>query len=117
MIFTLLFSLIFGAGSIFVLACNASVIAAAINIFAKYHLANIPLGLARYMIHGFPEIAAYFITALAGGMFGVGAIRNGIKSPRFLRVVENSFVLLFVAIIVLVIAALLEVYLTPIIFK
>ncbi len=117
MIFTLIFSLIFGAGAIFVLAWNASVIAAAISIFTKYQITHIPLGIARYMIHGFPEIAAYFITALAGGIFGVGIIKNGIKSPKFLRVIENVVILLFVAIVILILAALIEVYLTPILFK
>ena len=41
------------------------------------------------MIHGFPEIAAYFITALAGGIFGVGVLKNGIKSSKFLRLMEQ----------------------------
>jgi len=116
MLFTLIFSLIFGAGAIFVLIWNASVIAAAIGVFTKYQLADLPLGLARYMIHGFPEIAAYFITALAGGIFGVGAIRHGLRDKKFIRVLENSLVLLFIAILVLIVAALMEVYLTPIIF-
>ncbi|MBA7627295.1 hypothetical protein ES703_34757 [subsurface metagenome] len=116
MIFTLIFSLIFGAGAIFILAWNASVIAAATGIFTRYQISGIPLGIARYMIHGFPEIAAYFITALAGGIFGVGVIRNGVRNKRFLRVVENVFILLFIAIVILIIAALIEVYITPIIF-
>lgn len=117
MIFTLLFSLIFGAGAIFVLAWNASVIAGAIGIFTKYQITEIPFGIARYMIHGFPEIAAYFITALAGGIFGVGIIRNGIRNPKFLRILENVIILLFIAIIILIIAAAIEVYFTPILFK
>jgi uncharacterized membrane protein SpoIIM required for sporulation len=116
MIFTLIFSLIFGAGAIFVLIWNASVIAAAIGIFTNYSIGEIPLGIGRYMIHGFPEIAAYFVTALAGGIFGVGAIRHGIRDKRFLRVVENTFILLFIAIIILIVAAAIEVYLTPLIF-
>src|SRR3989338_6711203 len=105
MIFTLIFSLIFGAGAIFVLAWNASVISAAMGIFTNYDIKDLPFGLLRYMIHGAPEIAAYFITALAGGIFGVGVIRNGIKNPKFLRIVENVVILLFVAIIILMIAA------------
>jgi len=117
MIFTLIFSLIFGAGAIFVLAWNASVISAAIGIFTQYKLKGIPIGLTRYMIHGFPEIAAYFITALAGGIFGVGIIRNGVRNEKFLRVVENTIVLLFIAIVVLIIAAALEVYFTPFLFN
>ena len=117
MIFTLIFSLIFGAGAIFILAWNASVISAAIGIFTKYQVSNIPLGIARYMIHGFPEITAYFITALAGGIFGIGVVRNGFRSPRFLKVIENVVILLFVAIIILVLAAVIEVYFTPILFN
>jgi uncharacterized membrane protein SpoIIM required for sporulation len=116
MIFTLLFSFIFGAGAIFILAWNASVIAVAVGIFTEYNLKDIPLGLARYMIHGFPEIAAYFITALGGGIVGVGVLRHGIKSKKFLRVLENTFVILFIAIVILIIAALIEVYLTPSLF-
>jgi uncharacterized membrane protein SpoIIM required for sporulation len=117
LIFTLLFSLIFGAGAIFILAWNASVIAGAIGIFTKYKVAGIPLGLSRYMIHGLPEIAAYFITALAGGILGVGLIRNGWKSKKFLRVFENVIILLFVSIIILLIAGLIEVYFTPLLFN
>ncbi len=117
MIFTLIFSLLFGAGAIFVLIWNASVIAAAIGIFTQYQVSEIPLGISRYMIHGFPEIAAYFITALAGGIFGVGAIRNGIKNKRFLRVVENVIIMLFIAIVILIVAALIEVYFTPLLFR
>lgn len=116
MIFTLIFSLLFGAGAIFILIWNASVIAAAIGIFTKYQIIDIPLGVARYMIHGFPEIAAYFITALAGGIFGIGVIRHGIKDKRFLRVIENVVILLFIAIVILIIAAVIEVYITPLLF-
>ena len=116
MIFTLVFSLLFGAGAIFVLAWNASVISAAIGIFTEYKIVEIPLGILRYMIHGFPEIAAYFITALAGGIFGVGIIKNKIKSPKFIKIVENSVILLFIAIVILIIAAIIEVYLTPFLF-
>jgi uncharacterized membrane protein SpoIIM required for sporulation len=117
MIFTLIFSLIFGAGAIFVLAWNASVISAAIGVFTRYNVADIPLGLLRYMVHGFPEITAYFIAALAGGMFGTGLMRHGIKDPRFIRVLENVVILLFIAILILILAAFMEVYLTPLLFK
>ena len=116
MIFTLLLSLIFGAGAIFVLTWNASVIATAITVFTKNTIQEIPLGILRYMIHGFPEIAAYFITALAGGIFGVGILRNGIRGKRFIHVLENTVILLFIALIILLIAAIIEVYFTPILF-
>ena len=97
MIFTLIFSLIFGAGAIFILIWNASVIAAAIGIFTKYSWQEIPLGIGRYMIHGLPEIGAYFVAALAGGIFGVGILRHGIKDERFYKVLQHSIILLFIA--------------------
>ncbi len=116
MVFTLIFSIIFGAGAIFVLAWNATVIASAIGIFTNYKLAQLPLGLLRYMIHGIPEIAAYFITALAGGILGIGILRHGIRDKRFYHVLENVIILLFLSVIVLIIAGLMEVYLTPVFF-
>ncbi|MEK6833137.1 MAG: stage II sporulation protein M [Nanoarchaeota archaeon] len=117
MIFTLVFSLIFGAGALFILIWNASVISAAVGIFAKYQISEIPLGIARYAIHGFPEITAYFITALAGGILGVGIMRHGIKDRKFLKIIENVIILIFIALIILIVAALLEVYITPLIFR
>ncbi|MDA3836058.1 MAG: stage II sporulation protein M [Nanoarchaeota archaeon] len=113
MIFTIIFSLIFGAGAIFVLAWNATVIASAIGIFTNYKLSGIPLGLVRYMIHGIPEIAAYFVAALAGGILGAGFLRNGVKDKKFYHVLENTILLLFLSLIILVVAAVMEVYLTP----
>ena len=68
------------------------------------------------MIHGFPEVAAYFIAALAGGIFGIGVVRNGFKDEKFLHVIENTVVLLFIALAILIAAAFMEVYLTPLLF-
>lgn len=117
MIFTLVFSLIFGAGAIFVLAWNASVISSAIGVYTQYNIMKVPVGLMRYMIHGIPEIAAYFVTALAGGIFGVGIIRHGFKDKCFIKILENVVILLFIAIMILIFAALVEVYITPMIFS
>jgi len=116
MIFSLIFSLILGAGAIIILVWNASIIGAAIAIFAQYNIKDIPTGIFRYMIHGFPEIAAYFVTALAGGILGAGIIRNGFRSKRLIRILENCIILLFIAIAILILAALMEVYITPSIF-
>jgi uncharacterized membrane protein SpoIIM required for sporulation len=116
LIFTLVFSLIFGAGVIFVLAWNASVIAAAIGIFTKSTLADLPYGLARYMIHGIPEIAAYFIVALAGGIVSIAVIKHEAGEERFWEILHDSFALIVTALIVLFIAGIMEVYLTPLFF-
>ncbi|MBS3080925.1 stage II sporulation protein M [Candidatus Pacearchaeota archaeon] len=116
LIFTLVFSLIFGAGAIFILAWNASVISAAIGIFSKSNLLNLPLGLARYMIHGIPEIAAYFIGALAGGIISIAVIKHDVRTEKFWVILQDSLNLIILAVIILFIAALMEVFLVPIFF-
>lgn len=116
LIFTLVFSLIFGAGAIFILAWNASVISSAIGIFSKSDLANLPLGLARYMIHGIPEIAAYFAGALAGGIVSVAIIKQDIHSEKFWTILQDSLNLVIIAVVILFAAALIEVFITPVLF-
>ena len=116
LIFTLIFSLIFGAGAIFILAWNASVIAAAIGIFTKSNLVNLPIGLARYMIHGIPEIASYFIVALAGGMVSIAVIKHETGTEKFWDVLQDSLNLIIIAVVVLFLAALVEVFITPLLF-
>src|SRR3990167_5804421 len=116
LIFTLIFSLIFGAGAIFVLAWNASVIAAAIGIFTKSELSSLPIALVRYMIHGIPEIASYFIVALAGGMISVAVIRHETGTEKFWDVLQDSLNLIIIAVVVLFVAALVEVFVTPLLF-
>ena len=116
LIFTLVFSLIFGAGAIFILAWNASVISAAVGIFSKSDLANLPLGLARYMIHGLPEIGSYFIAALAGGIVSFAIIKHEVHSEKFWVILQDSLNLVIFSVVLLFIAALIEVFITPVIF-
>jgi uncharacterized membrane protein SpoIIM required for sporulation len=117
LIFTLVFSLVFGAGVIFILAWNASVIAAAIGIFTQAKLSALPIGLLRYMVHGIPEIASYFIAALAGGIVSIAVIRHEFGSEQFWEILQDSLDLIIVAVIVLFISAILEVFLTPLFFN
>ena len=116
LIFTILFSLALGAGAIFILVWNASVIAAAIGIFAKGELVGLPMGLMRYMIHGVPEIAAYFVGALAGGIVSVAVIRRDLHGEGTWKILQDSLLMVIIAIVILIIAALMEVYLTPLLF-
>jgi len=116
LIFTLVFSLIFGAGAIFILAWNASVISSAIGIFSKSNLLNMPLGIARYMIHGIPEIGAYFVGALAGGIVSIAVIKHDVHSEKFWTILQDSLNLIIISVVILFFAALIEVFITPVIF-
>ena len=130
--FCLLFAVFFGAGAIFVLAWNASVISAAIgtyvrNSLAKYatllgfnnvavHFNLFVTGLLRYMLHGVFEIAAYFIGGLAGGIISMAIVNKGVRMMKLKRIIKDSIFLVAIAIFLLFIGAFVEVFITPLIF-
>ncbi len=124
LLFALFFSFFYGAGAIFILTWNASVIAAAAGTFiqktvaAGTHIAGaVPLAILRYAIHGIPEIAAYFVAGLAGGIISVAMINRDLETGKFRRIVLDVIDLCLIAIVILVLAALLEVYVTPLFFS
>ena len=119
MIFCILFSFIYGAGAIFILTWNASVIGLALSNYALSILAAQTASgyafasgcsLVRYMIHGIPEIAAYFIAALAGGIMSVALVRYHFGSEKFEKVVVDASTLVLIAVGVLLIAMIIEVF-------
>jgi len=62
-----IFSIIFGAGAIFIIVWNASVLGVFIGQFSK-SLWQIPLVSLGFLPHGIPEIGGYLSAALAGGI-------------------------------------------------
>ncbi len=116
LVLCVLFSFFFGAGAIFILAWNASVIGAAIGIFTGKSLEAIPFGLMRYMGHGILEILAYFIAGLAGGIIGVAVIKHDFESEKIKRILLDVLLLLAISIGILFGAALIEVYFVPLFF-
>ncbi|HLC76614.1 MAG TPA: stage II sporulation protein M [archaeon] len=120
LIITFALSAIFGAGAVFILVWNASVIAVyvgfVINNFIRdgispqlAYVLGVPLGLGSIALHGIPEIGAYFVAALAGGMLSVGIIREKLKG-HFKKIFADSLLFLALAEVLIVIAALLEAY-------
>ena len=130
--FSILFSLLYGAGAIFILTWNATVIGAAIGNFIRTNLSNyvssfgllsegnylhvVSLGLLKYSLHGIPEIAAYFYGALAGGILSVALIRGHYKTKKFFTIMRDFSELVLIAIGFLIAAAFLEIYVTPALF-
>lgn len=117
-IMILIFSLLFGAGVIFIIAWNASIIASVIAFSAKYTASGIPIWLGRFMIHGIPEIAAYFIISMAGGITSIAVssyMRGHLSNDGIFRVIKRAVYLVAISIVILIIAALLEVYVSSLI--
>ena len=128
--FCLVFSLLYGTGAIFILTWNASVIAVAIGGLIKSELAQVAsltglvslssyagitaFGVFRYMTHGILEIAAYFVMGLAGGILSIALIKHNFQEDR---VLVDALDLIFISVGLLLIAGVVEVYITPQLFS
>ncbi|MFH0711179.1 MAG: stage II sporulation protein M [Candidatus Aenigmatarchaeota archaeon] len=102
------FSFLFGAGAIFILAWNASILAAAIGMAAKSlgGVTGLPFAVLAFFPHGSLEILAYFIGGVAGGLISAAITRK--KSPRFNFIVKDTAQLMLISVLVLSLAALVE---------
>ena len=103
-----LFSFLFGAGAVFILAWNASVLAAAIGMAAQQigGLKGLPFAILVFFPHGSLEILAYFIAGIAGGLVSTVVLRR--HTNKFWFVVKDSVQLMVIAGVLLVAAAFIE---------
>ncbi len=131
-IFCLFFAFFFGAGALFILVWNASVISAAVGSYFRTlletyaldlgmlslatYLHLYSLSLLRFMIHGVFEIFAYFVGGLAGGIVSLAVMTQGVKAKNFRKVLVDASSLIVVAVLLLVVGAFVEVYITPLLF-
>ena len=65
------------------------------------------------MFHGLVEIAAYFIAGIAGSIISIAVIKHNIQEES---VLYDSVNLILLSVGVLFVAALMEVYITPVFF-
>lgn len=130
--FCVLFAFFYGSGAVFILAWNASVVGTAIGNFVRNEIALLAqsaglvnvssyfsiysIGLMRYMTHGVLEILAYFTAALGAGIISIALARHEFGSKKFYHVLADSADLLMLSIALLIAAALVEAYVTPLLF-
>ena len=133
MIFALLFSFIYGSGAIFILTWNASIISVAIGTIIRDLISSsattvgaatfgtyfgaVSIGLSRYLIHGIPEIGAYFVAGLAGGLISIGMLRYELFDSNFNRVIKDALFLMSVAIVLVIFSSLIEVSISPLFYS
>ncbi len=132
LLFSFIFAIFYGAGAVFILAWNAAVVGTAIGSFARsglaalankvgllgvgHYLATYSLGLLKYMTHGWLEILAYFTAALAGGILSMALVKHSLGSEAFRRTLRDSVDLALLSVLMIVAAAGIEVFITPVLF-
>ena len=129
--FCILFSFLYGAGAIFILTLNASVIGVAVGTRVREYLGGGALdGMGSmlwpylyssvqvtfcYMIHGLFEVSAYIVGALAGGIISVAVVNHDFRTKEFWHIVVDSSDLIILSILLLILGAVIEVYITPLV--
>ena len=117
----IVFSLVYGAGAVFIFSWNASVMGAAIGEAIRAGIRNntsttlqiVSSSLAGYFVHGIPEMIAYFTAGIAGGILSMALVKEGYQSIAFQKAKDDSLNLIGFAIIMLFLAALVEVFISP----
>lgn len=119
MLLTYVLSILFGAGAIFVLAWNASVIGVYIGLVSQSFVGKgfplvaayafgVPLGIGSIVFHGIPEVLGYFLAAVSGGVLSVGILREKWRGKEFHLIVKDSIKFLILAETLIFIAAIIE---------
>ncbi len=106
----LVFSLVYGIGSIYLLLWNASIIGVVLG--GKIHALG-PIGLVTGFLgllpHGIFELSAYFLASIGGGLLSMELMRSGLKKPvLFCHVFLDVLVLIGVSLLLLAIGAAIE---------
>lgn len=97
-------SLVVGTGAVFILTWNGSVLATYIGSAMSKGAIN--LGFFAYAV---PELVAYFIGGISGGILSVGVVRRHMKGKKFRTVFQDSVGLLLLAIVILLVSAYVEI--------
>lgn len=127
LLWAILFSFIYGAGAIFLISWNASIIGVVIGrdilgLVAQYQTVGPGLQLAAayahglfnalgFLPHGLPEAMGYFIGAIAGAIISVAISKQKYKTHEFEIIAKDAFFLMLLALGCIIAGALIEAYL------
>jgi len=125
MIFCFLASFLFGAGALWITAWNASTIGVFIGNKiksaivagtspAEAYAAGFPqysLGIALWAI---PEVLAYLIAAIAGGIISVAIVRHHFKSEQFWLALFDGVFFMIIASFLVILGAYIEHFFLPV---
>jgi uncharacterized membrane protein SpoIIM required for sporulation len=113
-------SFVYGSGAVFIITWNASVWGVFFGLLAKtsattsinpwMYFTLVMIAVAPHLI---AEASAYFLTAISGGIISKATLREEFMSRTFVHIISDSLVIFGVSILVLILAAAIEVGITP----
>lgn len=107
-----LFSFLYGAGALFIIGWNASIIGLFVGReILDVHWISGVLKAIGYLPHGIFEVGAYFIAAIAGGIISAAISKKKFRTRGFEIIAKDTIMLLVIAYVVLFIGALVEAWL------
>lgn len=129
----ILFSFVYGAGTVFVFAWNAALVGTAIGSIARKaisavalkvgspnlaaYFSNVSVSLLKFLSFGIFEITGYFVVAIASGAIAIAVIRKDFKKKEFRTLLFNATNLMLISIVLILISSLIEVYVARPYFK
>ncbi|MBU2561693.1 MAG: stage II sporulation protein M [Nanoarchaeota archaeon] len=113
-------SFFYGASAIFLIILNGSVFASFIIFVIRTIAQNTLQGVQAFfmfLIHLLPEISGFLMAAIAGGVVSKAVLCEKKGSKRFKNVFKDATILMLIAIGLVLISSLLEVFVTARLFK
>jgi uncharacterized membrane protein SpoIIM required for sporulation len=114
---SLIISIFYGAGALFIITWNASIMGFVIGDLARERGISLPPTIiTKYFLHGIPEMLSYITIILAGGIIYTAIIKKDFtKKDRRNKILLDIGILFTISLILMVSAALIEIYLSSLI--
>ncbi|MFC1740925.1 stage II sporulation protein M [Nanoarchaeota archaeon] len=113
-------SFVYGATAIFLIILNGSVFANFIVFVIRTLSTSFVQGLQAFvffLIHMIPEVSGFLIAAIAGGVVSKAVLTEKKGSKAFRNVFKDATILMLIAIGLVVLSVLLEVFVTAKLFQ
>lgn len=117
MVVAFVLSLLYGAGSLLLMVLNASIFASSLSdiirqsitgtdFFSVFSFMSCNMGIMLF--HMIPEVIAYLLAAIAGGMLSHAVVKEKLLSRNFFDAVRRSILIFVISMVVLTVGALIE---------
>lgn len=113
-------SFFYGATAVFLIILNGSVFASFVLFVVKVLAQNVMQGVqafAFFLIHLLPEVSGFLVAAIAGGVVSKAVMHEKKGSVHFKNVFKDATVLLGIAILLVLVGVVLEVFVTARLFQ